>query len=69
MLRARQGCLQTLEAASTHPPLWCPCGSPQGHASTACALVHTRVHVCLARVDTRVCMQACQQPGAVQPSG
>lgn len=55
---------------SQHPPtslgyLWVP----QGHVSTACALVHTRVHVYLARVNTRVCMQACQQPGAVQPSG
>lgn len=69
VLRAGQGCLHTLEAASTHPHLWGTCGSPQGHVSTACALVHTHVHVHLARVNTRVCMQACQQPGAVQPSG
>lgn len=69
VLRAVQGYLHTVGAASTHPPLWGPHGSPQGHASTACALVHTRMRVCLARVNTRVCMQACQQPGAVQPSG
>lgn len=45
--------------------------APQGYASTACALVHSRPCVCawLARVNTRVCMQACQQPGAVQPLG